>query len=178
MSLVLSNKTQRIVSDVIGKNINSPEQRMLQGIVALAIQPAIDFRNKDTDEDTRIISTARTIGKIVAGTLVGFAVRKASILLVRQMSQRLPSEEIACLKGVKKLKVLFTPYFSKIPKDMQNGDPEALYNNYLKTMGTIIGTAAGLFTNFLVDVPLTKFITDKMTPKVKNMIKKEKQGDI
>ena len=37
-------------------------------------------------------------------------------------------------------------------------------------------TVAMIFTNFLIDVPLTKFITDKLTSKVQKSIDKKETG--
>ena len=42
-------------------------------------QPFIDASNKNVDEKTRKVSVARTIAKIIAGTLTGYFVRKGCI---------------------------------------------------------------------------------------------------
>ena len=86
MSIILSNKAEKVIS-YIGKNINSPEQRLIQGATALVSQPVIDYYNKKADDETRAVSVARTIGKIVAGTLVGVAIRYASIAAAKQFSR-------------------------------------------------------------------------------------------
>ena len=75
MSIVVNNKTRNFVADKIGKYINSPEQRLIQGATALFMQPVIDYFNHSADDETRAVSVARTIGKIIAGTCVGVAVR-------------------------------------------------------------------------------------------------------
>ena len=54
MQIVVNNKTRQIVSNVIGRYINSPEQRLLQGATALAIQPAFDYYNPKADKETNI----------------------------------------------------------------------------------------------------------------------------
>lgn len=174
---VIRSTTINNVLDKIGTKINSPEQRLLQGVVALGIQPFIDFRNKGTDDDTRAVSVARTIGKIIAGTSVGVCVRYASIAIAKKFSKcEIEIEED--LAGVKKItgfkkmkgKGIFTPDISKEVIGMELEKFERKYRNYTKTWGTILGVAAMVFTNFLIDVPITKIITKKLTPKVKAKI--------
>ena len=48
------------------------------------------------------------------------------------------------------------------------------YNNVIKTLGTILATVAMVFTNFLIDAPLTKVITNALTNTVKNKLKKKR----
>ena len=86
MSIVISNRAEKIVTG-IGKYINSPEQRFIQGATALATQPFIDLNNRSADEDTRAVSVARTIGKIVAGTVVGVGVRYATIFIAKRIKK-------------------------------------------------------------------------------------------
>ena len=71
MPVIVKPKVENFISEFIGKRINSPEQRLIQGATALAMQPFIDFQNKKADEETRAVSVARTLGKIIAGTAVG-----------------------------------------------------------------------------------------------------------
>lgn len=160
------------VLDKIGTKLNSPEQRLLQGVVALGIQPFIDFRNKGTDDDTRAVSVARTIGKIIAGTSVGVCVRYASIAIAKKFSKFDIETEDGKIKAFKKLagKSIFTPNIGEKVIGMEIEKFERNYKNYIKTWGTILGVAAMVFTNFLIDVPITKAITKKLTPKVKAKI--------
>ena len=44
----------------------------------------------------------------------------------------------------------------------------------VKTLGTIIATFAMIFTNFLIDAPLTRIITKKLTSRVKAKIEDDK----
>ena len=62
---------------VMGKKCSSAEQRLILGVTALATQPFIDAHNKSVDEETRKVSVARTIAKIIAGTLTGLLSVKA-----------------------------------------------------------------------------------------------------
>lgn len=69
MKVVLNNDRARQFVTKIGEKINSPEQRLILGATALATQPFIDLNNKKADKETRAVSVARTIGKIIAGRL-------------------------------------------------------------------------------------------------------------
>ncbi len=67
----------------------------------------------------------------------------------------------AQLKNVKnpKLKTLFTPEaaLNGVLKDL---------THYKKALGTIISLVVMTFTNFLIDAPLTKFLTNKFVDKI------------
>ena len=60
--------------------------RMIMGSTALVTQPFIDANNKRVDENTRKISTYRTIAKIIAGTVVGIIVRGICFELIKKMT--------------------------------------------------------------------------------------------
>lgn len=188
---VINSSTINNVLDKIGTKINSPEQRLIQGVVAIGIQPFIDFRNKGTDDDTRAVSTARTIGKIIAGTTVGVCVRAASIALTKNFSKfKINGQEITLAKklteqiaaGTKIIKFekagkgsIFTPDIASKVIDMTVEDFERRYNHFTKTWGTILGVCAMVFTNFLIDVPITKAITKHLTPKIKAKIDRDNE---
>ena len=46
MSIIINTRAEKFISNFIGKHINSPEQRLIQGVTALAMQPFIDYNNK------------------------------------------------------------------------------------------------------------------------------------
>lgn len=145
----------------LGDNINSPEQRLLLGATALATQPLIDFKNKNIDDNTRAISVARTLAKIIAGTLVGVAVRHYSIATVQKYSKViLTKNEKGLITGIKKESKsdIFTPLFSKF-KNCTEEQFQKDYKLYTKAMGTLLATFAMIFTNFAIDAPLTRFLT-------------------
>lgn len=144
-----------------GRNVSTPENRLIIGVTALLSQPFIDLYNKDVDEETRVVSCARTIGKIVAGTLSGVAVRASFIHLVRNYSEM-------SKVGGKKIKKLFTP--SKALPEM----PYA-YKQYQNAMGMFLAIGAMLVTNFAIDVPLTNFLTNNLTKSFKQRLKKSKE---
>lgn len=131
-----------------GEKISSAEQRLILGASALMSQPFIDASNKNVDEKTRKVSVARTIAKIIAGTLTGFAIRKACIKGIKAMSQPLG-------ENVPKWKTLFTP------KGTTDTKTDA-FVQYRNAMGTVVALVVMLFSNFLIDAPLTKFLTNRL----------------
>ena len=170
MSIVVNNKVRRFVSNKIGVYINSPEQRLIQGITALGMQPLIDYYNHKADDETRAVSVARTIGKIIAGTVAGVAIRYIAIHAAKQFSAYAYKEIIGGYVkkvGPKRRRDIFMPNYefaipSKTPKEFK-----AMHENYAKTMGTLLATGAMVFTNILIDAPLTRIITKHLTPTVK-----------
>jgi len=131
----------------IGKEISSAENRLILGITALMSQPFIDGHNKDVDEKTRKVSVARTVAKIIAGTATGYLIRKGCIKAVKNWSE-IPKP------GIKKIKTLFTP------KGAKSVSTDA-YEQYHNAMGTITALIAMMITNFAIDAPLTKFLTNR-----------------
>lgn len=140
----------------IGKNISSPENRFILGATALMSQPFIDLSNKKVDEDTRKVSAARTVAKIIAGTATGVLIRSGCIHAVNAFT-KLP-REIRPDMNFKTLRTLLTPS-EKVCINLAE---------YKNAMGTIIATVVMMFTNFLIDAPLTKFLTNKFVDKIHN----------
>ncbi len=130
----------------IGQHISSPQNRLILGATALMSQPFIDLYNKRVDEETRKVSAARTVAKIIAGTLTGFTVRYLCILAVDKMTKPLNTKR---LKN-RKLQTFFTP--KKLPHSMLK---------YKQALGTIISLAVMTVTNILIDAPLTQYLTNK-----------------
>ena len=143
-------KAIKTVKD-IGEKVSSAENRLILGASALMSQPFIDYHNKNVDEKTRRVSVARTIAKIIAGTTTGFIIRKG------------------CIKGINVLSEIPGPNISKIrsfftPKDIKNNKTDA-FTQYRNAMGTIVALVVMMFTNFLIDAPLTKYLTNAMINK-------------
>lgn len=138
--------------DTIGREISTPENRLILGITALMSQPFIDWHNKKVDKETRKVSVARTVAKIIAGTFTGVLIRKGCIKSIDYMS-KIPKN------GAKlsKLKQFFTP---KIKGKVLNEASDA-YKQYKNALGTIVALVVMLFTNFAIDAPLTKYLTNK-----------------
>ncbi|MBQ7125692.1 hypothetical protein IJO12_01245 [bacterium] len=148
--VVEGDKTNRAIAWV-GEKLSSPHNRLILGVTALMSQPFIDLNNKKVDEQTRIVSAARTVAKIIAGTLTGFSVRYLSIKAIDAFS-KLP-EQINDTTKFKRLRTLFTPTsaLNGVLKDL---------TQYKFAYGTYLSLGVMLFTNFLIDAPLTKFLTN------------------
>ncbi len=147
----ISNETLLNAVYKTGAKISSAEQRLILGATALMTQPFIDYHNKKVDDETRKVSVARTVAKIIAGTATGFLIRKGCIKAIDVMS-KIPAA------GVPKWKTIFTP------KGITDNKTEA-FQQYKNAMGTIVALFVMMFTNFLVDAPLTKFLTNLLVQK-------------
>lgn len=149
-------KNERLNKSIawIGNKISSPQNRLILGISALMSQPFIDLHNRKVDEDTRKVSAARTVAKIIAGTATGVAIRAGCIKAIDAFT-KYPHEITPNMK-FKSLRTLFTP-------------SEGLLKNlgeYKKAMGTLLSLVVMVFTNFLIDAPLTKFLTNKFVANI------------
>ena len=138
----------------VGEKVSSPENRLILGVTALMSQPFIDLNNKKVDEDTRKVSAARTVAKIIAGSTTGVLIRSGCIHAIDAFT-KLPTEITPNMK-FKKLRTLFTPS-AGILKDL---------NQYKKSLGTILSLGVMVVTNFLLDAPLTKFLTNKFVDRI------------
>ena len=147
---VKSGKAERAIG-WIGEKISSPQNRLILGVTALMFQPLIDLHNRKVDEDTRKMSTARTVAKIIAGTTTGFLIRYGCIKALSRYC-KLPSEITPQMKNPK-LRMLLTP---KVAKTGELTD----LNYYKGAVGTYMSLGIMLFTNFLIDAPLTKSLTN------------------
>ena len=139
----------------VGSEISSPENRLILGVTALMSQPFIDANNKSVDEETRKVSVCRTIAKIIAGTTTGVLIRYGCIDAINKWS-KLPTSVDKLGQKVKLtgLNTLFSP--SNAGHDLC----EAV-KQYRKTLGTILSLFVMSITNFVIDAPLTKYLTNK-----------------
>lgn len=161
--MTVSNKKVLDSLKWIGEKVSSPQNRLILGVTALMSQPFIDLSNKKVDEETRKVSAARTVAKIIAGTLTGVAIRYGCIKAIDAFT-KLPHEIKPNMK-FKKLRKLF------VPSDVVLEN----LNQYKKALGTIISIAIMVVTNFLLDAPLTKFLTNKFVDKIHE---KDKQKQV
>ncbi len=161
---VKSERANKAIS-WIGEKISSPENRLILGVTALMSQPFIDLSNKKVDEETRQVSAARTVAKIIAGTLTGVIVRAGCIKAIDAFT-KLPREMRPDMK-FKKMRAFFTPS-PGILKDL---------GQYKNSLGTIVSLFVMLFTNFLFDAPLTKFLTNKFVNKIHEDKKKATESN-
>lgn len=143
-----------------GKNISTPENRLILGVTALATQPFIDLYNKRVDPETRKVSVARTIAKIIAGTTTGVILRASFIKFSKKYSSLDP-----LAKGLKRF---LTP--RNAPSEINYA-----YEQYQKMMGTIFGVLFSVIvTNFAIDAPATKYLTNYFNKKFTEPDKKAK----
>lgn len=133
----------------IGREISSPENRLILGVSALLTQPFIDMHNKTIDDETKKYAVARTIAKIIVGTTTGVLIRKGCIKCIDAFTQ-LP-QNIKPDAKFKNLRQLLLPT-EKIVKDDLKRHKDAY--------GTLLALAVMVFTNFLVDAPLTALGTN------------------
>ena len=126
--------------------------RLILGITAILIQPLIDLYNRNVDDKTRKTSVARTLAKIIAGTTTGYFIRYACFKGIEYMTKD-PA------KAANKLQS------AMFPKGIANVTIDGL-KHYKNAIGTFAGLGVMLFTNFLIDAPLTKFLTNKFIKKI------------
>lgn len=124
-------------------SLQSPGQRLAFGIAALTLHPVMDKMNPWIDDETKETSAIRSAAKAIACTLTGVIIREACILGTDAL---LSNEGI-----VKKLPQFMT-------KD--KGHTGAV-------IGTLMGLGIMMFTNFLIDVPLTDKLTHMFTERAK-----------
>lgn len=162
----------------LDNNFDSTWQRLVSGVTAIFTQPFFDLHNKKTDEDTRRTSCARTIGKIIAGTATGVAIRAGCIKLT-EMFTRTNSTEAELVRLAKEKSKVYEPRKNFKPLEQCLLSKEAIekasfreIKKYRGAMGTFAALFVMIFTNFLIDAPLTMYLTNKITPKLKNKSEK------
>ncbi len=155
MQLKIESPTVYRALDFVNTKFSSGGQRFILGVTALASQPFIDLHNRHVDEETRWTSAMRTIAKIVVGTAAGVLVRHYSIKMVKHCPCFWRSVNSPGLPVMPSKELWKTP--EKCMKELR----------YANTMGTLIGTAVGLVTNFAIDAPLTKILTNYLNENAK-----------
>lgn len=137
------------------------ENRMIMGGTAIVMQPAIDYFNPRTDEETRTVSMFKDIAKIGIGTGSGIIVRGSMFKLVNKMTE---------IDGNKNYSKWLLPSKKWVEKMISKPQMLANYRNAIST-GTAI--LVMLFTNFAVDLPLTLLTTNYLV----DMYKKHKKDN-
>lgn len=152
---VIESEKLRKGIEWVNKEISTPENRLILGATALMSQPFIDASNKSVDENTRKVSVCRTIAKIIAGTLTGYFIRKGCIKSI-DMWSKLPTSVNKSGQKVKltKLNTIFSP--SNAYSDLSDA-----FMQYKNALGTIVALGVMTITNFIIDAPLTKFLTNR-----------------
>ena len=144
-----SDKKIRKWNDINDKISRPGNNRLIMGISAIMSQPFFDFFNKKVDDETRAVSTIRTISKIIVGTGVGIVVRNSVYNTIEKMTQ---------LEGKKKYSKSLLPksMLSEIAKN------ETFLKNHRSALSMAVAIGVMTFTNFLIDAPLTLLLTNKL----------------
>lgn len=134
-----------------GQHIAKPyNNRLILGVSAIMSQPFIDLHNRKVDEETKKVSALRTVAKIIAGTFTGYYVRYYTIKAIEAFTNK-PIKGASCIKSW---------FYPKRVKTTING-----LKQYKSTLGGFMALGVMLFTNFLIDAPLTKFLTNILVKK-------------
>ena len=99
-----------------------------------------------------------TLAKILVGTTVGVSVRAACLYLTKNYTK---VDEM----GRKAAKNSFL-----VPSVMKNFTKNK-HVQYVNAIGAILGVLSCLFTNFLIDAPLTKYFTNKFSARIDEKFK-------
>lgn len=145
----------------IGYVMKPSHNRLLMGATAIVSQPWFDLFNKRVDEDTRSYSTARTMAKIIAGTSVGFAVRDICLRISNNFCD--PKFEKINKGGIKNFWKNHPTWL--VPSDIGKLKTKQNLTNYRKAVGTYLAIVIMIGTNFLLDVPITKYLTHVINDK-------------
>ena len=137
----------------VGKALASPHwNRLTLGVAAISSQPFIDYFNPKVDRDTAKASTIRTISKIGVCTSVGFTVRGLCYKLTEKFTNDTAGRSS-----------FLTP-----KAILETVDPIARKNKlklHKNALSTIIALTVMMFTNVLLDAPLTTLVSNKLLSK-------------
>lgn len=170
---IKSEKLQSYIEKA-GK-LSTPANRLFLGATAMAIQPFIDLNNKDVDDGTRKVSCARTIAKIFVGTVTGIFVRKWCIGGMNYFT-RTP-EDIKKMKEAGKTPSKWST--AMVPSTITHekfGEAKRLLSKHRNALGSIVALGVMLFTNFLIDAPATRILTNVIVNKIKKSDEKKAEA--
>lgn len=169
-------KNKKLVENIkwLGDDFTSAQQRLISGVTGIAIQPWFDLNNKRVDEDTRTVSTARTLGKIISGMATGVIIRWGLIKASEAFTKTEATEERR-IKNLKEKALKKNKPFTELPKkqsQIAKWEQCLLPKDYLNksfreirkyrlAFGTVAAVGVMLFTNFLIDAPMTTYLTNK-----------------
>ena len=104
------------------------------------------------------MSFSRTLSKILVGTTVGVLVRKGCIKLANKYTGMIELKDAGGAAKARVKAFLSPEYVRRYTYD---------YNkNYVNALGSVSGIVVSLFTNFLIDAPLTQILTNKLYGKI------------
>jgi hypothetical protein len=180
----VSNK--KIVNGVcwLGENCTSAKQKLITGGTGLIIQPIIDINNKEVDEKTRKTSCAKTISRAIIGTATGVAIRELCIkglasftktkAIVKEEMKKAAKKRGETIKPLNKDINLKSWQQCLLPNSMKNSRDISAIKKYRGALGTFAALGIMLFTNFLIDAPVTSWLTNNVFSPLLN---KEKGGN-
>ena len=146
----------------LGNALASPHwNRAALGVAAITTQPAFDYFNPKVDKDTATTSALRTIAKISVCTSVGFC--------VRGMAYKLADKYVHASQ--KDGSTIFTP--KEILKEKNAILKAQKLKLHKNTLSTVLALGVMLFTNFLLDAPLTTIAANKLIEKYTESSSKE-----
>ncbi len=148
---------------------SSPQQRLFLGVTALMTQPFIDLYNKSVDEKTRVVSCARTLAKNIVGTIVGITVRELCIRAI-DFCTEVDAKKLNNPKYLKFKTAL-------LPSNVKFKETTRELVKHRQALGTFIALGVMLITNFTIDLPLTKMMTNWFTKKFENNAKKKMEKE-
>lgn len=135
----------------LGQKLASPHwNRLALGCAAISTQPFIDYYNPNVDRDTAKVSACRTIAKIITCTAVGFTVRGLCYNLTNRYMHGSEKEG----------STLLTP--QSILKEANSEVRNSKLKLHKNTFSTVFALAVMLFTNVLLDAPLTTKFANKL----------------
>lgn len=148
---------------------NSAWQRFASGLTGFMTQPFFDYNNKRVDDETRKTSTARTLAKITAGTLTGVGIRTLCIVAMDGFTKNNATEEELVKRALAKgktypPKTTFTTKERFLLPEKAYGATFREIKKYRGAMGTFAALVVMVGTNFLIDAPLTTYLTNKIKP--------------
>ena len=150
----------------LGHALASPHwNRLALGAAAITTQPAIDYFNPRVDKDTAAVSALRTIAKIIVCTSVGFCVRGGAYKLVKKYAKG----------SAKEGSTLLTP--DVILKEQDKQVRDKMIKLHQNSLSTVSALCVMLFTNFLLDAPLTTKLANTFIAKYHPNSKKELGGE-
>ena len=179
--IIKSEKIHNFLETVGG--LSTPANRLFLGATALAIQPEIDWHNKDVDKKTRQVSVARTISKIAIGTVTGILVRQGCIDWMWKYTKTPDDYKLASRKIFSFINIKVNPTHKKwdsllIPSHLtpeKFAEATRFVKKHRQALGSIVALGVMLVTNFIIDAPLTKVCTNLI---VKNMDESDKKKAI
>lgn len=163
----------------LDNDFNSAWQRLVSGVTALITQPFFDLNNKRVDQDTRKTSAARTIGKIIAGTVTGVTIREICIRATKYFTQN-PNTEQHLIDIGKKTEAQKIINFSGLQQCLlSKAGKEADYfaiKKYRGAIGTYAAIIVMVATNFLIDAPLTNSLANYFNKQFNKNVKQPIEG--